>query len=841
MKKLLREYRDFGLEFYVYLEETRRSSLRDRPTLNDIYRNEFRQNRSGFPFSAILYGLSRFGQVRVKHGSTVIFLKKICKLNWSQPTRVDIADKNGIEIFSPDHRFKDGKISFRADRNTEHTVQLYIENTGLETAWLMDHSLLCGVAHFSLGNQHHSLDIAPKSHINIVVKYIPSKRGVETAMLALEFKLRNSFPSFYIVRFIEAECLTTTGAEDTPNLLRSHPSWTPPIKFTIFDGQLPEEFLKEKKQTKKVQLLNYEVEDNINNLILALKNSAIYDQRQTTLQSPLSISNYTEKLRLLLHLEEHQVERDVRKFNIPNDDQQEATMERDQVSELLVLKFTSGNFPVLERGDQLLVSPVGERKNKYRGYVHTVQHESVTLGFGKELLDIFVNSMKFHIEFMVNRLNFRTMHRAIELAMKSGLGPVLFPEAPPSSAPLTLPDLKLFDKKLEKNPEQYRAVQHIVAGSSKPAPYVVFGPPGTGKTVTLVEAIKQIIHCQPHSCILVCAHTNKAVDTLCESLLQDVGPQLLRIYAKSHSPQDVPNNLKNCSNLVGNYFEFPEDIQDLKSVNATTLLTSSRFVTQGFPTGHFTHVFVDEAGYASEATCILPLAGLLHSHTGQVVLAGDHKQLEPIVRSPWARKFGMGLSLLERLMTLYQKTNVIFDNNFVIKLLRNFRSHPAILEIPNKLFYNNELLARADEYERNSCCFFEFLPQKNFPVIFHEVVNKSSGLSCFNTAEVDELMGYVRKLINGKSNVSPEDIGIIAPYWKQVKNISMALKKYPNTGGLKVGTVEQFQGQERSDPGVHSQQPYAEPEVVQYCCKQSQSPADHCWKPDFRTTVGTVH
>ncbi|KAJ0036768.1 hypothetical protein NQD34_005445 [Periophthalmus magnuspinnatus] len=815
-KKSIRDCRDFGLEFYVYLEETGRTHITERHLLQSIYKEEFRNERPGFPFGSILYGLSCFGKVKVKHGINIFFLPKIHNMKWSQPSRADITDKNGIEIYSSDHEFKDGKISFEVHNNSEHTVPLYIENTGHETVQFIDYAVLRGFANFSLKvedvvHKKCPLDLPPEDIYEVEVKYSACGDGVESVMLALEFKLERSSTSFCIVRFIEAVCKTTAGRKALCRPL-APPTWTPPTKVTIVDGQLPES-MSEKKRTNLVPLYEYKLPKDMNHLILALKKpDTFWDQRQKTLQAPLSINNYKEKLQLLLHLEEYQMERDIRRYNVPNDNLQEVTMQRDSFNEgLLVLKITAENRPTLQRGDQLLVYPVGEIKKKYRGYVHSVQLDSVKLGFSKELLDIFVKGMTFHIEFTVNRLNLRTQHRATEFAVRSGLAAVLFPLAPTSPAPQqTLPDLKLFDRKLGKNPEQYRAVQHIVAGSSKPAPYLLFGPPGTGKTVTVVEAIKQIAKCKPQSCILVCAFTNKAADFLCESLLTDGETQVLRIYAKSYNPQDVPDSLKACCNLVGDYFEFPKGTKDLKSVNITTLLTSSRFVTDNFPEGHFTHVFVDGAECAREPECILPLAGLLDPNTGQVVLAGDPKQLGPIIRSRFAQRFGMGLSLLERLMTdfpLYQKNIGVFDNRFVTKLLRNYRSHPAILQIPNELFYDGELQAYADE-QRNSCCSFGPLPQKGFPIIFHKVTDSSSSFLLFNNAEVDVLMDYVKDLLqtqgnNGLSNISPQDIGIIAPYRKQVQKICMALQKVEkdykikNMSNLKVGTLEEFQGQER--------------------------------------------
>lgn len=131
---------------------------------------------------------------------------------------------------------------------------------------------------------------------------------------------------------------------------------------------------------------------------------------------------------------------------------------------------------------------------------------------------------------------------------------------------------RLFDRNLEKNPEQYQAVQHIVAGSSKPAPYLVFGPPGTGtagtsvtpglcssltvlsnlgcpvcsgKTVTVVEAIKQIEKTQVSCHILACAPSNSAADLLCRKILDHVDEhKVFRMYASSRDPNVVPEELK---------------------------------------------------------------------------------------------------------------------------------------------------------------------------------------------------------------------------------------------------------------------------------------------------------
>uniref|UniRef100_A0A3B3ZVT4 RNA helicase n=1 Tax=Periophthalmus magnuspinnatus TaxID=409849 RepID=A0A3B3ZVT4_9GOBI len=621
---------------------------------------------------------------------------------------------------------------------------------------------------FSLEDEHKvtkktPLALNPGEHYDIKVKFNGNAIGFHPVTLAFEFKsdLKSS-TSFHIVRFIEAHCMTTMGKELAPVVTYRPQALavrTRAANFTIVDGQ-PPEGMSVMKLKHKVQLKPYPIPDFMNALIIALKQQTYYsDRRKDILEAALSWENYAEKFKLMLFLEELQMEVDIQRYNIPNDNQPEATMKKEKKLLVLEVPGVAENRPSVLRGDQLLAYPIGESNKKYRGYVHCVQLDSVKLGFSSELLDIFIEGMKFNIEFIINRLTLRIQHRAAEFAERSALAPVLFPVAPPSPASQqTLPDLKLFDRKLEKNPEQYRAVQHIVAGSSKPAPYLVFGPPGTGKTVTVVEAIKQIEKCKANCHILACAPSNSAADLLCKKIRDHVDvSSVFRMYASSHDPMLVPEEIK--VSLV--------------------ICTSTSFTVGDIPMGHFTHVFVDESGHAVETECIVPLAGLLHPETGQVVLAGDPKQLGPIIRSPLALKFGMA-----------------FDDRLT-SLSENQWSHPAILEIPNELFYDRELQACADE-QRNFYCNWEYLPKMNFPVIFHGVTGldtrESSSPSFFNIAEVEVLMDYVMKLLQtqgkkGLSTLSPKDIGIIAPYRKQVQKIRKALHI--------VGSVEEFQGQER--------------------------------------------
>lgn len=481
------------------------------------------------------------------------------------------------------------------------------------------------------------------------------------------------------------------------------------------------------------------------------------------------------------------------------------------------------NRPSVLRGDCLRVSKSEDTSQPitvYTGYVHRVELDSVKLGFSKKFLEKFLSNMKFDVEFTINRFPLKLQHRAVELAPKHQLEEVLFPSAAAVDN-LAMPKLRMFNRQLENNPQQHAAVQRIVAGSSKPAPHLVFGPPGTGKTITLVEAMNQVSRADPSAHILACAPSNSACDLLCERLMVHMDPhQVYRVYANSRDPRTVPKHLLKYCNWDERQdgFVCPKKgiLMEYKII-VTTMVTAGRLVSGGIPVGHFTHVFLDEAGQAVEPECVIAIAGLLSAKTGQLVLAGDPKQLGPILRSPLAQQHGLGLSLLERLMRhnpLYEKSTDSghFDTRFVTKLLRNYRSHDAILKIPNELFYENELQVFADQWDREAYCNWEYLPKKGFPVIFHGVMGKdereANSPSFFNVSEIEVLVDYLTKLMEtqgkkGLPKLSAKDIGIIAPYRKQVEKIQKALKsvstlsRWNDLTELKVGSVEEFQGQER--------------------------------------------
>uniref|UniRef100_A0A8C2FLT9 RNA helicase n=1 Tax=Cyprinus carpio TaxID=7962 RepID=A0A8C2FLT9_CYPCA len=775
-------------------------------------------------FSRVIFALRKDNKVlRLLQVLIYIITSQIHIAALLFPRSFFITDKYGVRV-SSGLRMEDGKIQICVDRAEVYELKMFVENTGQEAVYFTYYTALRWLQYFTLEDsrrvtRNNPLRLEPREKYEVTVRFKSSHVGVYSATLAFEFK-QNTQPTtrpFHIVRFIEVEYRTKLAALLGP----TEPF--KPLRLNIFEPEnckvdegVPPEGYVQNFLENVLPLGQYTPPPHIPELAKLLKDgcSSRILRGKSLLQSPLGFHNYAERFDLLLYLEECQMHVDIKRYN------------RDQVlrfvcvSVVLKLPGVSENRPPVLRGDHLLLTKCEEVQlstvTKYKGFVHKVELDRVKLGFSRRFLDnVYVEKMKFRVEFTVNRLPLRLQHRAVHMAVQHELRDVLFPVGSRDVTPA------LFNQHLERNPEQYSAVCHIVAGTSKPAPYLVFGPPGTGKTVTIVEAIKQVEKNIPDAYILACAPSNSAADQLCEKLItsQHVDSRkIYRLYASSRDPKYIPEVLKVICmcNLEGEMIVFPckEDLMCYK-ILVSTLVTTGRLVSGGFPVDHFSHIFVDEAGHAIESETIISVAGLLNAENGQLVLAGDPRQLGPILRSPLAINHGLDISLLERLMTqndLYKKDNMEFDKRYVTKLLLNYRSHPSILKVPNELFYDGELVACANEISSNQYCTWEHLPKRGFPVIFHGVPGKdereSNSPSFFNIYEIEIIIGYLKKLLltqakKGISRISPRDIGIIAPYRKQVEKIKWAigtdedLQNYMCIKDLKVGSVEEFQGQER--------------------------------------------
>uniref|UniRef100_A0A672P2P1 RNA helicase n=1 Tax=Sinocyclocheilus grahami TaxID=75366 RepID=A0A672P2P1_SINGR len=676
------------------------------------------------------------------------------------PRSVFIADKGGVQV-SSELQIEDGMIQLFVEKAEIHDLKLFVENTGQAAVYFTYYTALHWIQFEA--NLLLSLSFFKGEKYEVTLRFKAEQIGVYPATLAFEFK-ENTQPAthpFHIVRFIQAEyrseLAALLGPEEPfrPKRLETYePAWC-----NIDEGDPPESSAR--NLLKFVVPLDYYTRPSyISDLAEVLKGNRSSPRRQeqkSLLESDLSFHNYMERFDLLLYLEEDQMCLDIKRY-----DKKDVSMVKDHENKrLLVLELpgVSENRPSVLRGDHLLLTKSEEVElstvTKYKGYVHRVELDQVKLNFSRGLLDSFIDNMKFRVEFTVNRLPLRLQHRAVHMAVQHELRDVLFPVGSRDVTPASPTTLRLFDQKLDNNLEQKTAVCNIVAGTSKPAPYLVFGPPGTGKTVTIVEAIKQVEKNIPDAYILACAPSNSAADQLCEKLITSEhvdSRKIYRLYASSRNPKVIP---KKNSNVEGDHIIFPrKETLVCYKILVSTLVTAGRLVSGGFPVGHFSHIFVDEAGHAVEPETIISVAGLLNAKTGQLVLAGDPKQLGPILRSPFAIKYGLGLSLLERLMTqneLYQKGTTEYDSRYVTKLLQNYRSHPSILKIPNELFYDGELVACADKIISCQYCTWEHLPKSvekiRKAIKMHRELKSCSGIEELKVGSVEEFQGQERKVI----------------------------------------------------------------------------------------------
>jgi helicase MOV-10 len=298
----------------------------------------------------------------------------------------------------------------------------------------------------------------------------------------------------------------------------------------------------------------------------------------------------------------------------------------------------------------------------------------------------------------------------------------------------------------------------------------------------IVEAISQLVK-RPDVRILACAPSNSAADLIAQRMGVSMdATSMFRLNAVSRAVETIPPPLlKFCSVDAGHCTLLAAAVLRRFKLVVSTCISAATLYSLGCDPGHFTHVLIDEAGHATEPEAFAALCGLLDAKTTRVVLAGDPQQLGPIIRSPLAVKHGLAMSLLERLLCDHQSNAVSpyhrdathpFPAQYITKLLLNYRSHPAILETPNRLFYENELIASADRLNRESLQRWPVFPVAGFPLLLHHLVGKEDregeSPSWFNALEAQTVVEYIAQLLNYKQGaVSFEEIGVITPYVPQ--------------------------------------------------------------------------
>ena len=300
-----------------------------------------------------------------------------------------------------------------------------------------------------------------------------------------------------------------------------------------------------------------------------------------------------------------------------------------------------------------------------------------------------------------------------------------------------------------------------------------------------METIRQILKKDEHARILVCAPSNSAADLLALRLSVEGRGTVLRLNALSRKFDSLPELLRPFS-IYNDHrvFAMPASAEDLMAyrIVVSTCITGGVPASLGVDRGFYTHIFIDEAGQAKEPEVMIPIKGLASNETN-IILAGDPKQLGPIVRSRVANVLGLSTSYLLRLMgrAIYDvdsvpdtppvggrgiwyvflpysnsRTVLKLHLDSVVKLVKNFRTHPDILRFSNQHFYHGELQAVGNEGITRSLENWDELPKKRFPLIFHSIIGKDqregSSPSFFNIEEATQVKKYCLLLIDNRKN-----------------------------------------------------------------------------------------
>ena len=224
---------------------------------------------------------------------------------------------------------------------------------------------------------------------------------------------------------------------------------------------------------------------------------------------------------------------------------------------------------------------------------------------------MMVNGM-YKTQFLINRLSFKMEKYATEMTKCLNINNIFFPNSSAITFPKPKTVLKWRNNDIKSNPEQMQAVQNIVDGTANPYPFIIFGPPGTGKTKTLVEAICQIHKTIPNSRILVCAQSNAACDEIALRLLSyidnsNLSHNIYRLLAANSKREITDEELLSISNYEISHLPALEILKKFRIV-ISTLFTAGRLAQARIDKSHFTHVFIDECGSATETAALIPIA-----------------------------------------------------------------------------------------------------------------------------------------------------------------------------------------------------------------------------------------
>ncbi len=395
------------------------------------------------------------------------------------------------------------------------------------------------------------------------------------------------------------------------------------------------------------------------------------------------------------------------------------------------------------------------------------------------------------------------------------------------------------------NDSQLEAVRHVISAQDVA---IIHGPPGTGKTTTLVQAIMETIRRERH--VLVCAPSNTAVDLLTEKLAEhgvnvirmgnpsrvsdllqkhtlDAGVMAHPSYSKMHAMRQTAEQYRETANEHVRHFGFEERqhrqwlkeeartlrqaADDLERFMTEAVIESVQVITctlVGASNRNIRHlsfetVFIDEAAQALEPACWIPI-----SKGQRLVLAGDHHQLPPTVKSEKAAREGLRETLFEKCIQRQPETARM--------LTMQYRMHAQIMRFSSEKFYGGQLVphesVRHAGLEAYDLRFAPDLPVEFIDTAgcgFLEIAIPESR-STANPNEAHLLLERLAQLLapyepaeHDEHPQTPLTIGVIAPYRAQINYLKDAIEDSAVLNDLmlqhrlSVGTVDSFQGQER--------------------------------------------
>ena len=383
------------------------------------------------------------------------------------------------------------------------------------------------------------------------------------------------------------------------------------------------------------------------------------------------------------------------------------------------------------------------------------------------------------------------------------------------------------------NESQSKAVNKILLANELA---VVHGPPGTGKTTTLIQAIKALIK-QENQKILVVAPSNTAVDLLSEKLSEE-GLNVLRVgnparvserlqrltleakmaehdylketkrlkkqamefknmahkYKKSFGKSErdqrkaLFDEAHKIMKEVGNTEQYIiDDIVSKTQVVTATLVGANHYTIRNL---EYNTVVIDEAGQALEPACWIPIL-----KAKKVILAGDHCQLSPTIKSYEAAKSGLSETLLEKCIKLHPEAVTLLEEQY--------RMHSTIMGYSSSVFYQDKL--KAHHSVAKSLLF-----DNDFPLLFIDTAGcgfeeKLEGTSSTNPDEAAFTFKHINLFIDELSKKytieNYPSIAVISPYKQQINLLKTQFEHSPDLQKYKenisVNTIDSFQGQER--------------------------------------------